>query len=213
MKNEGKMRVRAVYEDGVLRLLEPLDLPEGVEVIVTVEEAREEGGEKRAALDAAAAAVEGAGLRELAESYGEDLVRALGEIVEHAAGQLAERIKSDERLLDLYRSVEALEPGRAAERIGPPPLDSDTWLLIMSDFLTVLEKAGLFEETRPLREAANRRMLNPYDYTLLALRGRLEEVDRLASRLGADERLTRLLFLAMAEAVRRAIEKALHEKG
>ncbi len=207
-------RVRAVYTGGVLKPLEPLDLPEGVEVLVTVEPARGGGGGVEGVEGPAAAeALEASGLQELAESYGEELVRALDEIIGHAAAQLSERIKEDDRLLDLYRAAERLEPGRAAERIGPPPLDSDTWLLILSDFLTVVEKAGFFDETRPLRVAANQRMLNPYDYVLLALRGRLEELDRLAERLDADPRMVRLVFLAMAEAVRRAVAQAVAGRG
>ena len=206
-----RIRVAGVYEgDRIIRLdEEPEGLEPGERVVVELEPERA-GAAAAAPGEAAAPLPRGrVGLAQLLEDAPEELRRGIWDIVDHAARQLAERIARDERLLGLYEAVERLEPGMAAARIGPPPLDNDTWLLILSDFLTVLEKAGMFEETRPLREVANARQLFPYDYVLAALRGDTGALEELAERTGAPRETVLLVFTAMAEAVERAVRLAL----
>jgi len=202
----------AVYEDGVLRLLEPLPLPTGVRVRVVVEEVRGEEGSGGAGAAGAGLGLPGSlSLGEALEALGAppELGEALEELIVHMERQLAERILRDERLLDLYRAAERLEPGRAAERIGPPPLDTDTWFLLVVDVLTVLEKAGLFDATRQLRIATNARLLRPYDLALAALRGDTGYLDSVAERFNAPRPAVYLVAAVLAEAVRRAVKRAL----
>ena len=201
MESGGRRRIRAIYRDGVLHPLEDPGLPEGS--IATIEIL---GYQQPAQKEEAAGArlLEEAGLpRELAEN--------LEELIDHMARQLAQRIRGDQRLLELYAAVEALEPGAAPARIGPPPLDNDTWLLLLSDVLTVLEKAGYFDETRPIRMAANTRMLQPYTYVHDTLRGR-PAYQQLAKATGADEQITKLVLETLAEAVRRAVQLSLQHQ-
>ncbi len=211
---ERRLVAEAVYEDGVLRLLEPLPLPTGVRVRVVVEEVTGEAG----AVGGVAAGFElpgGLGVEEALEALGApgELREALEELIRHMSRQLAERIAGDERLLELYRAADRLEPGRAAERIGPPPLDLDTWFLLVVDVLTVMEKAGLFDATRGLRAATNSRLLRPYDLALAALRGDTGYLDRVAERFSAPRAAVYLVAAVLAEAVRRAVEKALRGAG
>ena len=203
MESGGRRRIRAVYRDGVLHPLEDPGLPEGS--IATIEilgyqQPASTGEEK----SAGSRLVEEAGLPgELAES--------LEELIEHMAKQLAQRITGDQRLHELYAAVEALEPGAAPARIGPPPLDNDTWLLLLSDVLTVLEKAGYFDETRPIRMAANTRTLQPYTYVHDTLRGKPAYQD-LARATGADEQVAKLVLETLAEAVKRAVKYSLQHQ-
>ena len=207
-----RIRVTGVYEgDRIIRLdAEPEGLEPGERVVVELEpervpvEPRGGGGAAPGSLPRGRVR-----LGDLLRDAPEELRRSIWDIVDHAARQLAERIAGDERLLGLYEAAERLEPGMAAVRIGPPPLDNDTWLLILSDFLTVLEKAGMFDETRPLREVANARQLFPYDYVLAALRGETRALEELSERTGAPRETVLLVFTAMAEAVERAVKIAL----
>jgi predicted DNA-binding antitoxin AbrB/MazE fold protein len=213
MSEKQRFIVEAVYEDGVLRLLEPVNLPFGIKVRVVIEPVT--GGEE-----------EGKGVEETLKRLGlsldealdaieapEGLREAIEELVGHMASSIAKSVAGDERLKSLYEAVERLEPGKAAERIGPPPLDNDTWLLMLSDVLTVLEKAGLFQLTQPLRLAANNRLVNPYDLAHAALRGDKEFLEHEAERLRADPRLVYLAAAVLAEATRRGVERVLAGGG
>ena len=212
MSMRRRLEVRGVYEgEGVVRLLEPVDLPPGLRLKLVIEP------DVEAEAVEASVGVEGR-LRELGLDLGgllealgapEGLREALGELVAHMASSMAEMVKRDARLLELYRAAETLEPGRAAERIGPPPLDNDTWMLMLSDILTIMEKAGLFSLTQPVRAVANVRKVNPYDWAMAALRGDRGFLDHEAERIGADKRVVYFAAAALAEAVRRAVRQAL----
>ena len=210
-----RLVAEAVYEDGVLRLLEPLPLPTGVRVRVVVEEVIGEAGGGAGGAAAGFELPGGLGVEEALRALGApgELREALEELIGHMSRQLAERIAGDARLLELYRAADRLEPGRAAERIGPPPLDLDTWFLLVVDVLTVMEKAGLFDATRGLRAATNARLLRPYDLALAALRGDTGYLDRVAERFNAPRAAVYLVAAALAEAVRRAVSEALRGGG
>ncbi len=200
-------RIRAVYERGVIRPLEPLDLPEGILLEITVEPIR---GEEQSLRGGGELLPPGSmRLGEVLEAAGvsEEVRESIEELIEHMASSLLASV--DEKLLGLYRAVERLEPGAAAARIGPPPLDRDTWLLMLSDVLTVLEKAGMFEETRPLRAAANQRRLSPYDMALAWLRGDRGYLDRVAEETSAGRSIVYLVAAVLGDASRRAVSRAL----
>ncbi len=210
-KQGKRLTAEAIYEgDGILRLVEPVELPVGAKLRVTIEPAGAEPMEKPKGLAVAAERL-GLDFDSILEAIEapEGLREALEELVEHMARSMEEAVARDGRLRELYRAAERLEPGHAAERIGPPPLDNDTWMLMLSDVLTVVEKAGLLQLTQPLRVAANNRLVNPYDLALAALRGDRGFLDHEAERLHASRELVYLAAAALAEATRRAVARLL----